>query len=521
MATHGRAKKLVTIVVLCGLLTILFSSWGSADKDKAPQEAHSDRSTAIGQRAVAPTPVFPTTRQGAEPALVPISPHKPIDPLQPAPDDWPSYLLDNGGFNANEVDIAPATAPFLQLLWSYHAQGAISAQPVEVNGRLYWGSWDGLEHAMDMQGHQLWATNLGTTTDDDCDPPEAGVAGTATVSPMTIQGQRLLALFVGGGNGTFYALNASNGRVLWQTALGQPPDAFIWSSPVLYRGSIYEGLSSFGDCPLVQGKLFRLDAATGEIQNVFNTVPDGCIGGSIWGSPVIDTRANTVYFTTGNPSTEPCPAGEPFAPALVELRVPDLSLVSFWQVPQSQWSDDSDFGSTPTLFTAHVNGKIQNMVGAINKNGIFYAFVREQLGNGPVWSDQIATSEGSMSPGAWDGNTLYIGGTNTQIHGQDCPGSLRAVDPATGTYRWERCLMNNRVMGPVTAVYGVVVVGEGQTITVLDAATGKALFGYTDTHNDSAFWSAATISHGFITVGNMDGNFYAFGLVVPSHGRKP
>lgn len=126
-----------------------------------------------------------------------------------------------------------------------------------------------------------------------------------------------------------------------------------------------------------------------------------------------------------------------------------------------------------------------------------------------------------MSPGAWDGQTLYIGGTNTQIHGRFCPGSLRAVDPATGKYRWERCLMNNRVMGPVTAVYGVVVAGEGQTMTVLDAATGKPLFGYTDTRKDSAFWAAATISQGFIITGNMDGTLYAFGLAVPSHGRMP
>ncbi len=485
----------------CLLLCLLFSSCGIADRDAVSQKQGSNRSTPTVQasRRVPTPPVTPTAT-------------RPLDPARAEAGDWPSYLLGNGNFNPYETAITRDSAPFLQLFWSYHAKGSISAQPIEVNDRLYIGAWDGLERALDLNGQQLWTTDLGTTEDDDCDPSGAGVAGTPTVATMSIQGKQTQVLFVGGGDGNAYALNAANGRVIWKTPLGAPPDAFIWSSPVLYQGSIYIGLSSFGDCPLVQGKLFRLDAATGAVQNVFATVPDGCVGGSIWGSPVVDARANTIYFATGNASDTPCPAGEPYAPALVELRLPDLSLIDFWQVPASQWSDDSDFGSTPTLFTATIDGKLRKMVGVENKNGIYYAFIRGELSNGPVWSDQIATSEGSMSPGAWDGNWLYIAGTNTTIDGQNCQGSLRAVDPASGNYIWERCLQDNRVLGPVTAIKGVVVVGEGRTIAVLDAVSGRPLFGYRDTHDGSYFWSAATIAHGMLYMGNMDGTLYAFGL---------
>lgn len=504
METRKRGVKLSSMMTLCVLICLLCSSC-------AIREA----TTAQGQPASTSQAVIPLDEQVTGTVAVPTSAPTatPSTGLaQDGPGDWPNYLLGNGNFNPHETAITRASAPSLQLLWSYHANGSISAQPVEVGGRLYLGAWDGLERALDLNGHQLWATNLGTTEDNDCYPSEAGVAGTATVLSMFIRGKQMQVLFVGGGDGNFYALNAANGQVIWHTLLGEPPAAFIWSSPVVYKGSVYIGLSSFGDCPLIQGELFRLDAATGAVQNVFATVPDGCIGGSIWGSPVIDTRAGTIYFATGNADDASCPAGEPFAPALVELRLPDLSLLDYWRVPESQWILDSDFGSTPTLFSATMHGKVQQMVGVVNKNGLYYAFIRGQLGNGPVWSDQIAVSDGSMSPSAWDGSLLYIAGTNTTIDGQNCPGSLRAVDPASGKYIWERCLQDNRVLGPVTAIPGVVVVGEGRTIAVLDAASGKSLSGYHDTRADSAFWSAATIAHGVLYVGNMDGMLYAFGL---------
>jgi hypothetical protein len=41
--------------------------------------------------------------------------------------------------------------------------------------------------------------------------------------------------------------------VIWQTPLGVPPDDFLWSSPLVYNGSIYEWVASFPDCPLVRG----------------------------------------------------------------------------------------------------------------------------------------------------------------------------------------------------------------------------------------------------------------------------
>ena len=66
------------------------------------------------------------------------------------------------------------------------------------------------------------------------------------------------------------------------------------------------------------------------------------------------------------------------------------------------------------------------MVGACNKNGIYYAFQQNNLAAGPVWQDQLANGygtgpnpEGQCDAAAiWDGTNLIEGGGNgTTING--------------------------------------------------------------------------------------------------------
>lgn len=437
-------------------------------------------------------------------------------PTQVVPGDWSAYLMggERSGFNSAEVGITEANAAQLRLHWKDHADNRISSQPVRAFGLIFWGSWDGLEHATGLNGQEIWATNLGRT--HACGSL-IGVASTATAAAVTMKGTAAPMIFVGGGNASFYALNAFTGAVIWKTPLGSPPAAFIWSSPVPYHGSIYIGLSSLGDCPTVQGKVFQLDEATGTVQHVFDVVPNGCIGGGIWDSPTIDEGTGKLYFASGSPDT--CWTTEPFVTSVIELRASDLSLVSYWQVPKSQWVIDSDFGSAPTLFTAHIRGTVHTLVGIAHKNGIYYAFDRGNISAGPVWQAAIAQAgtcpscgQGSISPSAWDGSRLYVAGGNTVIQGAKCSGGLRALNPSNGAVIWEHCLTDGPVLAAVAAVPGVVVVGEGRSLLVVSAKSGKMLFVYKDRGDQSTFDGAASISHGMLYIGNFDGNLYAFGL---------
>ncbi|MDQ6645173.1 MAG: hypothetical protein M3Y76_12060 [Chloroflexota bacterium] len=71
---------------------------------------------------------------------------------------------------------------------------------------------------------------------------------------------------------------------------------------------------------------------------------------------------------------------------------------------------DADFGGTPTLFTTSIRGTVHKLVGAVDKNGIYYAFDRTSVSSGPVWQRPIAIpgaypqcGQGSISSSAWNG----------------------------------------------------------------------------------------------------------------------
>ena len=114
-------------------------------------------------------------------------------------------------------------------------------------------------------------------------------------------------------------------------------------------------------------------------------------------------------------------------------------------MPASQQVGDGDFGGSPTIFSASLNGTATPMVGACNKNGIYYAFRQGDLHDGPVWQQRIAAPGGPTEPGGqcdaaamWDGtNLIEDGGNSTVINGVTYQGSVQSLDPATGAPVWQ------------------------------------------------------------------------------------
>jgi polyvinyl alcohol dehydrogenase (cytochrome) len=434
--------------------------------------------------------------------------------------DWPTYL-NNGartGYDGGEKTITPSTARKLTKLWAHPGGHPISTQPIQVHGVVYYGSWDGYERAINAaNGAQRWKAFLGVTTDRSCRPPSVGVASTAVVGTIKVHGIATRAVFVGGGNGTFYALNASTGRQIWKTRLGTPPGYFLWSSPLLYHGSIYEGVASFGDCPLVRGGLVRMNAATGAVTSRFYTVPPGCTGASVWGSPTVDAATGDIYFATGNGG--PCRKRETLGVAVVRTDA-SLHLLGSWQVPSAMLpNQDSDFGSTPTMFSASIGGVVHPIMGLQNKNGIYYAFDRYAIPSGPLWQDRNCPEcgTGDISPSAYNGHLLFIGSDKTRIGRVTCAGSIRAVRPATGQVVWADCLRSGPVLGAVTAVPGLAFVDAGNAVYAVGTNRGTIVWSYKDTNGGSGFWAAGfwgapTVSGGRVYAGNQDGNLYAFGI---------
>ncbi|HLG61696.1 MAG TPA: PQQ-binding-like beta-propeller repeat protein [Ktedonosporobacter sp.] len=433
-------------------------------------------------------------------------------PFAGAAGDITTYMGSNIRINYNsfETILNRGNISQLKLHWQYHSGGTIDTQPIVSNGVIYWGSWDGYEHATNLNGQQLWQTFLGKDTPPGkCIPASAGVAGTSTVATVAINGRNTRVVFVPGGNARFYALNASNGAVIWATTLGTPPDEMIWAGSALYKGSIYVGISSYGDCPLRPGRVYRLSSTTGAILNTFHTTSNNCNGAGVWDAPAVDVASNTIFVSTGTRTL--CGQYESLAYAVLQLRASDLTLVRSWQVPLAQQAYDSDFGDSPTLFTARIGGTIHPMLGILNKNGHYYAFDRSNIGAGPVWERQLAGPISNIAASAWDGTKLYVATAVSTVAGKRCAGTVWALNPATGQTAWEYCTPGKVVAAP-TVIPGLVIISASNQMIILDTATGQPKFIFRAPGFGATFFGSATVSHGVLYIGNANGTLYAFGL---------
>lgn len=410
-----------------------------------------------------------------------------------------------------EAAKAQTAAQQMEIEWQYKANMAISTQPTVAGDRVYWGSWDGYEHAMTLSGEQVWATSLGQTKAPGCNPAIAGVASRAAVATIAVRGTQTSAVFVGGGDARLYALDAQTGKILWAVRLGPSPAAFLWSNPLVYRGSVYMGVASLGDCPLTQGKLVQLNAATGVIQHTFNVVGKGCTGGSIWTPLALDDDDDALYFTTGNRGT--CVG---YAESVVRVRASDLTLQGSWRLPPSEQVWDSDFGAGPALFEVKAGTTTRKMVAVVNKNGYLYALDRGNLKAGPVWKVKIALGgdcpqcgEGSISQPVFDGTYVYVAGGAAMIAGAKCKGSVNSLDPATGAVVWQKCLQQGAVLGALVLAQGQVALATGNQVHIYDGVTGTLRY-TTGNAQKAPLWTAPAFADGKIYIGSMAGMFFAF-----------
>jgi outer membrane protein assembly factor BamB len=376
-----------------------------------------------------------------------------------------------------------------------------------VAGTVYVGSWDGYEYALDTAtGSQKWKTFLGITTGDpSCFPQTAGVTSAATVQDGVV--------YVGGGDSYWYALDAATGAELWRVFTGDSSAAgghYNWSSPVLSNGFAYVGIASFGDCPLVQGQLLQVSLSTHLVVHTFKVVPDGQVGGGVWTSPSLDPASNTVYITTGSVADP----SQTLSGAMLALDGATLALKGSWPVPRPDPSSgfDADWGTSPIVFNDATG---RQLVAATNKDGITYAFDRNNVSAGPVWRQQIAVGgdcptcgQGTVSSAAFGNGLLYVAGGNTTINGAAVQGSVRAMDPASGAIVWEHP-EPSPIIAAVAYTNGLVIAGPGASVEVLNAASGSQLWSYA---TGGYIYGAPSVAGGTVYVGSVDKAVYAFGL---------
>jgi outer membrane protein assembly factor BamB/regulation of enolase protein 1 (concanavalin A-like superfamily) len=434
----------------------------------------------------------------------------------PTTDDWPTSLHDVERTAASaDTTIGTSTAPTLTKLWTFQTGGPVATTPTVTGGVAYFGSWDGYEYAVNAAtGAELWKTYLGVLTANPiCVPPKLGISSPATVTGGTV--------YVGGGDGYWYALDAATGAVDWRvwvggTAPGTYDGHYNWAGPLIIGNYAYIGIASLGDCPLIQGQLLKVNLTTHAIENTANLVPNGQVGGGIWTSPAYNPSTGLIYTATG---TENLPT-QKWAQAFLAIDPSTMEVVDSWKLPEYETVLDSDFGTSTTLFSANGN----NMVAAINKNGVAYAFNQDSLASGPLWQQDIAAGGdcptcgvSSVSSAAFGAGQLYMAGNLGAINGTEYPGTVRALNPATGAYIWQHAAPGP-VIGALAYDNGMVLDGAGSVLEVLSAATGARLYSY-DT--GAQIYAGPSVADGVIYTGNTAGQVLAFALPSTSPASPP
>lgn len=140
-------------------------------------------------------------------------------------------------------------------------------------------------------------------------------------------------------------------------------------------------------------------------------------GGSAWSTPAIDTKTNTLFFGTGNPSPqmndESRPGDNLYTVSLVALDTESGKLKwHYQQVPHDLWG--YDLASPPVLFDYVKNGKNISAVGQAGKTGWYYVHDRA-TGALLMKSDAFVPQKNLFAKATKEGTVLYpgiLGGSN-------------------------------------------------------------------------------------------------------------
>jgi alcohol dehydrogenase (cytochrome c) len=326
--------------------------------------------------------------------------------------DWPNYgnLFDNARYQ-NVDQINTKNVGKMQVAWVFHTGtldqfGTLELSPIVINGVMY--IIDGHDNVFAVNaanGAQIWAFHP-------TDLPDL-----ASLSLCCGRNNRGVA--VGGGRVYFSrldnvveALDQNTGAVLWRTTLNTNVQTYSDTDGTTFvttaahpNGLIITALQ--GGEYEARGQVFALDATNGNIVWQFFTTqgPDTWGGNSfltggavVWNPPAIDQSLGLMYVSTGNAAPDVLgqnrPGNNNFAASVVALNIDTGTVAWFFQeVHHDIW--DYDATSTTVLFNVTKGGVTTPAIGHCNKNGGYYILDRR---NGtplfPVNETAVPTTPG-------------------------------------------------------------------------------------------------------------------------------
>lgn len=347
---------------------------------------------------------------------------------------WPSYGASLDGARAvTGSGITAADADRLVPAWTAEVGGPVSATPVIVDGIAYVGSYDGTLYAFDLAtGETVWARDTGAAVLEPNLMIDLGIVGSAAVADGVV--------YVGDATASVHAVDALTSESVWTTQLDTQPNACIWSSPVVWDGTVFVGIASVAKQEGFRGSVAALDAATGEVLWQTYMVPEGSDGAGVFSVPAIDTDRGLVIVGTQNAYTAtPAPYGD--AISIVALDSATGEVV--WRYAAAANDDeiapteDVGLSASPNLFSAEIDGTTRDLVGEGQKSGVYHALDRET--GELVWEARVSPAGflgGMEGSSAVSGDTIVVPATDWPEFDGPALGLVMALDAATGETRW-------------------------------------------------------------------------------------
>ncbi len=400
--------------------------------------------------------------------------------------DWTS--AGNGPSNTRaaptEHIIGRANVASLTPLWTLKTTGDVPDTPTIEGSAAYVTDNGGSIWRLDAgTGAVVWHVKL------------PAISGNAMSTARTSPAIGPATILIGDqASATVYAIDKTNGELVWRTKLDTARGAIITSSPVIVGGRVIVGVASNqeelaatvkGFVPDFRGSVAALDLATGKMLWQTYTVPMGFSGGAVWGSNLaVDRSRHAVFAGTGDNYSVPaavaacqttapdgaaqdaCLPGEDHIDSVLSLDIMTgmvnwsrrMTTLDTWTVsclasskraatpcPQPAGLD-YDFGSAPNLFRTSAAAGSRELVGAGQKSGVYWALDRDT--GTTVWATQVnpggtrggiqwgsAVGEGRIYVSASNSDYIYSGilGSKTITNG----GFWSALNADTGAIVWQ------------------------------------------------------------------------------------
>ncbi len=336
--------------------------------------------------------------------------------------------LENSRFQpGTTAKLSAQDVPRLKLLWAFAYPDEVLAlgQPNVIGGRLFVPSHSGSVYSLDAgTGCAYWYFKA--------DSSVRTAISIGSASPAS--NEAYLAYFTDTTANT-YAVNATNGKLVWKTTIEKHPAVRVTGAPQLYKGRLYvpvstlEAVSAINpeyQCCTHRGSVVALDAYTGRIlwqsftivdkpvrtekSNAHGTVFYGPSGAGIWSAPTIDKKLNVLYVGTGENSSEPVTTS---SDAIIAMDLDTGKILWRYQSTRNDaWnaaciSDDRrncpavegpdyDFGASPLLVSLYHQ---RRLLLAVQKSGEVHALDPDNNGR-LVWKQQA-------SPGGFQGGVMW------------------------------------------------------------------------------------------------------------------